>query len=320
VDDGGGRDRDSGTLACVARFDDEWVPATAWHGVFTPADAYGMSRAQVRHRLRTGTWRRVLGDALAHRREVDTAQLRAKAAALTWPEGVVCLTSAAALHGIPVVDDGLAHLRVPSPRARRGLLVPHRFELAGADVMGIGGIAVTTRRRTVIDCLGRLPTAEALELLAWASSRRVVDADGLRTWLDGHPNAWGNTQRRRVLARLQSGAMSGAELLLHQLLRRARIRGWVAGASLREVLGVWAVADVWFADVRLVIEVDGRRAHGPDQFQHDRTRQNALVAAGCTVLRYTWHDLTTHPDTVAHEIQALLAALRARKERFWLQA
>jgi len=56
--------------------------------------------------------------------------------------------------------------------------------------------------------------------------------------------------------------------------------------------------------------VDGRAYHGPDRFQSDRTRQNALTAAGCTVLRYTWYDLTERPGYVASQIRAMLARLR----------
>ncbi len=67
---------------------------------------------------------------------------------------------------------------------------------------------------------------------------------------------------------------------------------------------------MYFPDVRLVIEVDGRRAHGDARFQSDRTRQNLLVGAGCTVLRYPWSDLVERPDQVAAQVRATLARLR----------
>jgi len=53
-----------------------------------------------------------------------------------------------------------------------------------------------------------------------------------------------------------------------------------------------------------VIEVDGERSHtGREAFVRDRRRQNALVNAGYTVLRYTWWDLTQRPDAVQAEIR-----------------
>ena len=45
-------------------------------------------------------------------------------------------------------------------------------------------------------------------------------------------------------------------------------------------------------------------------FQADRTRQNRLVAAGYTVLRFTWADLTLRPDDVGTQVAATLARLR----------
>lgn len=301
------------TMRAMVRFHGDWVPAAAFWGAFTAEHAYaqGMTRAQVRHRLARGRWRRVVGVALADAREPDSVRLRAAAASLTWPDGVVCLGTAAALHGIPVADDALVHLWIPTRRAPRDSVVPHVFDLPPRDVMGMGPVKLTTRGRTVIDCLGRLPAGDALDLLAWTSSRQLIDADRLRAWIAEHPKSWGNAGRRRALARLEAGTMSVAEDLLHEVLRRAGIHGWVGGVRLRELLGVWAVADAYFPDVRLVVEVDGRGPHGDERFQQDRTRQNALVAAGCTVLRYTWRDLTRRPDWVADQIRAVRASLAA---------
>jgi very-short-patch-repair endonuclease len=39
----------------------------------------------------------------------------------------------------------------------------------------------------------------------------------------------------------------------------------------------------------VAVEIDGFAFHhAPDRFQRDRTRQNALVGLGWTVLRFTW--------------------------------
>lgn len=40
------------------------------------------------------------------------------------------------------------------------------------------------------------------------------------------------------------------------------------------------------------------------EFRSDRQRQNELVLAGWTVLRFTWHDLTQRPEQVVAEIRA----------------
>ena len=55
---------------------------------------------------------------------------------------------------------------------------------------------------------------------------------------------------------------------------------------------------------KLAIEVDGFEHHStPEAFQHDRTRQNELVALGWTVLRFTWHDVVHRPAHVAQLIR-----------------
>jgi very-short-patch-repair endonuclease len=291
------------------------VPAVAWQqgGVFTRRQAVtaGATVEQVRWRLRKGVWVPVLGSVVRSAAREPDEWTEAFAAHLTWSDSIVVLGTAARAHRLPVPHDGLVHVVVPSGRAARGRLTPHQFGLDDGDVTEAMGIPVTTRRRTILDCLGRLAPGAALDLLAWVSSRRLLEGEDVARWLAEHPGRWGNPARARAGERLARGAVNPAEDRLHAILRRARITGWLAGESLVGHLGIWVQADVYFPDVRLVIEVDGRRAHGDDRFQSDRTRQNLLVAAGCTVLRYTWADLVERPAEVAAQVRRTLALLRA---------
>jgi very-short-patch-repair endonuclease len=293
----------------------DWVPdaARGQAGVFTShqAVAEGLTAAQVRRRTDTGRWVRVLGRALAHSGLEIGPWQQAHAAWLTWPESVVCLGTAARLHRLPVPDDGLVHVVVPSPRASRGALTRHEFPLRAGDVTRIGQVAVTTRRRTVLDCLGRLPDVQSEALTAWVLTRRLLGPDELARAIAERPGAWGNVRRRRALLDMRAGAASPAERRLHRLLRRAGLTGWLPNEPLSGHLGIYANADVYFPNVRLVIEIDGAAFHGPDRFQADRTRQNLLVGAGCTVLRFTWEDLTQRPEAVIAQIEASLRRLRA---------
>jgi very-short-patch-repair endonuclease len=281
--------------------------------VFTAAQAVaeGLTAAQVRRRIDSGRWVRVLGRALAPPGLDIGSWEQAHAAALTWPEAVVCLGTAARLHRLPVPDDGLVHVVVPSPRASRGVLTPHELPLGPGDVSRVGQAVVTTRRRTLIDCLGRLGDVESEVLTAWVLTRRLLGPDELARAIAERPGAWGNARRRRALRDMRAGAASPAERRLHQLLHRAGLTGWLPNEPLSGHLGVYASADVYFPDVRLVVEVDGAVFHGYNRFQADRTRQNLLVGAGCTVLRFTWEDLTQRPDAVIAQIAAALRRLRA---------
>ena len=68
-----------------------------------------------------------------------------------------------------------------------------------------------------------------------------------------------------------------------------------------------ATVDLLFAEARVAVEVDGWSGHnGRDAFERDRRRQNALVNAGYTVLRFTWRDLTTREEQVVQQIRTAL--------------
>ena len=293
----------------------DWVPdvARGQAGLFTShqAVAEGLTVAQVRRRTDTGRWVRVVGGALAPSGLEIGPWQQAHAAWLTWPDSVVCLATAARLHGLPLPDDGLVHVVVPSPRASRGALTRHEFPLGPGDVTRIGQVTVTTRRRTLFDCLGRLPDVQSEALTAWVLTRRLLGPDELARAIAERPGAWGNRRRRRALLDMRAGAASPAERRLHGLLRSAGLTGWLPNEPLSGHLGIYANADVYFPDVCLVVEIDGAAFHGRDRFQADRTRQNLLVGAGCTVLRFTWEDLTQRPEAVIAQIEASLRRLGA---------
>lgn len=73
-----------------------------------------------------------------------------------------------------------------------------------------------------------------------------------------------------------------------------------------------ARVDFAYPEVRLALEVDGHDNHRtPSDFRRDLNRQNLLVAAGWTVLRFTWSDVVQRPAEVAATIRRQLARLQA---------
>lgn len=117
----------------------------------------------------------------------------------------------------------------------------------------------------------------------------------------------GQETRRRVVRTSVDNPWSGGERLLHSLLRRHRITGWVANAEL-VVAGVRYFPDVLFEDAGLVIEFDGYEVHSkPEVFESDRRRQNALAMGGFSILRYTWKQLNDEPSVMIGQVRALLA-------------
>lgn len=300
----------------TSRLPEHWVPAAAsrQYGLFTSAQAVagGATEGQVRWRQESGRWVRVAGDALAQVDLAITPWIRAQAAGLTWPDAVVCLGSAAQVHHLPGPHDSAVHVIVPNRRAGRRGLVTHRLRLDPDDVVPCGLSRVTSLQRTLFDCLGRLPEHEASSLLAWAVTRDLLNAPALERALAHRPKWWGNVRRRQAVLDAADGVLSAAERLLHELLRQAGITGWCADRRLFDGSRLIARADVLFPEVGLVLEVDGFASHGVARFQSDRTRQNAIVAAGYTVLRFTWEDLTERPHDVIRQIRELLTTLQTR--------
>ncbi|OWY60874.1 hypothetical protein B7486_66825 [cyanobacterium TDX16] len=57
----------------------------------------------------------------------------------------------------------------------------------------------------------------------------------------------------------------------------------------------------------VAVEVDGFASRiDRSRFQDDRTRQNALVQAGWTVIRFTWEDVVKRPQLVVTTIRRVL--------------
>ncbi|MGV8966088.1 MAG: type IV toxin-antitoxin system AbiEi family antitoxin domain-containing protein, partial [Cellulomonas sp.] len=242
-------------------FPADWVPPSARSnaGLFRAdqAVAAGMTAAQVRRRRDTGRWVRVVGDALALAAQpIDPWQL-AHGAWLTWPDAAVCLTTAARVHRLPVDDDGAVHVLVPSPRAARGRLTPHEFRVEPSEITRLGHARVTDLRRTIFDCLGRLDDRRSEQLMIWVVTRELLSRDDLELAVARNPGRWGNSRRRRALDDTRTGALGAGERRLHALLTSAGITGWLADQRVFDDVGLVGRADVLFAGVGLVIEIDG---------------------------------------------------------------
>lgn len=288
--------------------------ASRQSGLFTrtQARACGYSYGQIRRRLDTGEWCEIRGAALAFRGTVSTAWVLDHAAALSIRGSVLAGPSAARTFDIPV------------PAGRTCLIVgPHGgSRLAGVqllyedvdprDIGRYNGAAVTRRARTVVDCLRLLPEPAAFDLLDRALQRGWLTQDDLAARVRGLAGRRGSPRLRKMLGEATGGSRSVAERRLARLLRAAGITGWRPNTAISDAAGLIGVGDFVFDQLRLVLELDGWAFHtSPDRFQRDRSRQNRLVAAGWTILRFTWRDLTQRPEYVVRTVRTMVARLAA---------
>lgn len=113
--------------------------------------------------------------------------------------------------------------------------------------------------------------------------------------LEAHSDRRDNKLRRAVLTESRDLPWSAAERRAHAALRSAGVTGWKANFPVRIGTAVFHL-DIAFPKAWLGIEIDGYEFHaGRDAFELDRQRQNTLVCAGWTVLRFTW--MTLQNDT-----------------------
>lgn len=281
-------------------------------GLFTrsQARACGFSQYQIRRRLACGDWKPIAGPVLAYRGVTVTPWIRDRAAQMSVAGSVLAGPSAARTWNIRVPDDRSylligAHGRCRLPGVRV------LYEMADPRDVGLyNGVPVTSLGRTVVDCLRILPDRAAADLLDRSLQQGWITVEEFAERIGAIPGRAKVGRLRRLLRGVEGGARSAAERVLTGLLRDAAITGWRANAPICDDLGVIGIGDVVFDHVKLVIEVDGLAFHTtPDRFQHDRVRQNRLVAAGWTVLRFTWRDVTERPEYVIAMIRSTLARL-----------
>ena len=77
-----------------------------------------------------------------------------------------------------------------------------------------------------------------------------------------------------------------------------------------------ARVDFAYPDQRLVLETDAYMCHSArSDWQHDRWRDNTLIAMKWRVLRFTWDDVTRRPEWVLEQIHLALGSPEACRPR-----
>ena len=244
-----------------------------------------------------------------------SGEVRSRLAAvlLTSPPGSVAShATAAALWGleIPLQDrsDRRVHVTVPMAsrsESRRDRQV-HRTPLSDEDVTRRAALPVTTPVRTWRDLAGVLEPAALLavtdQLLAHWCGRPDLDAH-----LGGRSSGRGSARARAVLPVADPRAESPMESVLRWLLHEARLPTPELQYVVRDRAGVvLGRADLAWPEQRVLVEFDGDVHRERDVFVNDLRRQNRLVAAGWTVLRFTSADVLGRPDDVIAEIRRAL--------------
>jgi very-short-patch-repair endonuclease len=217
--------------------------------------------------------------------------------------------SGAGLWRMRAESDDIVDVTVSGRSESRAGIRVHRAQLRPDEVTVTQGMRVTTPARTLYDLAGMVaPIQHAVDDSSRVVSHRDVEralAEALVLRL---------TTRRAMLALLDHHHGHGAGLLRELLesdvkpaLTRSEAeerfldlvrRGDVGDPAVNVIVERYEVDFLWRAE-RLIVEVDGHRYHASKRaFESDRRRDAVLAAAGYTVMRVTWDQLTREREAV----------------------
>lgn len=243
-----------------------------------------------------------------------TREARWMAAVLACgPTAVLSHRSAAALHDlrqwggtkIEVTVRGRARNRHP------GVLVHRSTTLTDKDTTVVNSIPCTTVARTQLDMAEVVPRRVVERILDQADVMQVFDLFALHDQLARNPTRRGAKLLRSVLDEHYVGSTLTDNEFEDELLVGVRDAGLPLPQVQQWLLlddgGPPIRADFVWRPQRLVVETDGRRAHGTWRArERDPDRDQRLTIANWRPIRVTRRQLSRHRKTVIARIARLL--------------
>jgi hypothetical protein len=300
------------------QFDDAIGPLAArQHALITldQVEHLGFGRHYIDVRIDQGRLRRVRPAVFAIAGSPATWEQAAMAAVLAaGPDAVASHMTAAVLWGLPNCwHENVFEVSTPRPRRarHRGVRVHRTVRFLPMEHTVRRHIPVTSVARTLVDMSGSMSVEQLGIATDYARRENLLRLPDLRKCVAGLPPAPGRrpTRIHAVLgARINDYDKSESGLEM-------RILRAIVGADLPEPVqqywvtlsGQWRRIDLAYPELKLAIEVDGWRDHGPrSAFDADRARDNELEIADWDRLRFTsaFSDRTI-AETVARKLVTL---------------
>jgi len=227
---------------------------------------------------------------------------------------VVSHQSAAFLHKL----DRPHHVKptVSVPRRRTnvylGVTVHQLTDLTDKHIITLDGLPVTHPERTVIDLAAVLKRGHLERIVDNGLAARIINLEKLQSVFQdlGRRGKPGTMRMRSVLEVRTSGYEAPDSELERRLLNlivnddlplpdQQSTPEWLMPRNGR--------VDLSYPERLLVIEGDSRRWHTLlNSFEIDRLRDNAAQLAGWRILRFTWDEITQHPERVVKTIRVAL--------------
>jgi very-short-patch-repair endonuclease len=192
---------------------------------------------------------------------------------------------------------------------RRQGLRAHCAALKPDEIARLDGIPVTSAPRTVLDIAAQSTMRQLEKALNELEVRGITDKLSIPDLMRRYPRKRGSAKLRALLG--DEDAVRGvtrkqfeerfAVLLASTDLPRPRLNADVA------VRGRFFEADCLWAEQRVIVELDGRAAHGTRRaFEKDRERDRLLQSDGWRVIRITWRQIRDDAPAVVADLRGLL--------------
>jgi hypothetical protein len=275
--------------------------------------ALGLGEDAIDARLRGGRLHRLHRGVYAVGHGLVPTEGRWIAAVLRIGDGAVLShRSAAALWGIGRgLRQGRIHVSAPRRAQSPPMIHRHRTRLAPDEATSRRRIPVTTLTRTLLDVASET-SAEGLQgAIREAEYAHRLRIEDLKRLLDRHPGQRGTRTLRSCLHCLDHGprgrTRSRLETRFAALIAHTELPRPALNAPL-DVDGFKIEADCLWREQKLIVELDGARAHRTRAaFEADRERDRRLQAAGWQVIRVTWRQLDD-PVPLLADLRRLLSS------------
>lgn len=235
------------------------------------------------------------------------------------PRAALSHGSAAALHQLPLFNAMVDTVHVTRDRHGGGVIRPtlrvHGSQLRDVDRAVVGGRAVTSLPRTVVD-LARTLTYE--QAVAVADGGLALDVDpGMLTECLEQARRWhGAPQARRVIAFADGRSESVGESYSRIVMQQLDLPMPVLQHEIFDQNGyLIGRCDFAWLERRTVGEFDGKVKYGrfrrpgesfEDAVYREKLREDALRDQGWQVARWTWNDLR-QPRLIADRLTRAFA-------------
>jgi hypothetical protein len=284
------------------------------HSAFTRQQALragGVTPLAIESRVRRGTWRRLYYGVYTNVAGTLDRETELWAAVLyAGRDAVLSHETAAELHRLTDKASRLIHLAVPADRTvtpAAGIRV-HRLARVYDPPDAHRDPPHTTIEDTVLDLTDAAATlADAIGWLTSAFGRELTNEVRLRHTMAARKKIrW----RSRVLDILACGESGDHSVLEYRYTRDVERPHGLPEADrqvpFRLPNGRIGRRDRVYTQYRVVIELDGRLTHPPEDKWRDHKRDRAVIIAGYQPLRYGWSDIDVTPCATAAEAATIL--------------